>query len=308
MGFALLFSGQGMQHPGMLPWLVPGETLQQTIEALAAPDWRQRLADPAWSANNHNAQLLLTGTALAAWEQLAPELPPPLAVAGYSVGELAAFSAAGVLAPAQALALAHERARAMDAAAAALAGGLSGVTGLALPQVQALCDAAGVAIAIHNGPDSVVLGGPLPALAQAEQLAEAQGARCTRLKVAVASHTRWMQPARAALAQVLAPLPLAPPRAALFCNATGQRMYSADDARTALATQLDQTVCWSTCMDNLYARRVDCVLEIGPGQSLARLWNQRYPEVPARSGDEFHSAGAVVRWVRGHLEHRSGNP
>ena len=27
MGYALVFSGQGQQHPGMLPWLAPDETL-----------------------------------------------------------------------------------------------------------------------------------------------------------------------------------------------------------------------------------------------------------------------------------------
>jgi [acyl-carrier-protein] S-malonyltransferase len=42
---------------------------------------------------------------------------------------------------------------------------------------------------------------------------------------------------------------------------------------------------------------VGCVLEIGPGAALARMWNQRYPDVPARSADEFHSLSAVVRWI-----------
>jgi [acyl-carrier-protein] S-malonyltransferase len=47
-------------------------------------------------------------------------------------------------------------------------------------------------------------------------------------------------------------------------------------------------------------RRVGCVLEIGPGAALARMWNQRFPDVPARSVDEFRSRSAIVDWVKRH--------
>jgi hypothetical protein len=40
-----------------------------------------------------------------------------------------------------------------------------------------------------------------------------------------------------------------------------------------------------------------CVLEIGPGQALSRMWNQRYPDTPARSCDDFRSASAVTDWI-----------
>jgi len=50
-------------------------------------------------------------------------------------------------------------------------------------------------------------------------------------------------------------------------------------------------------VDHLAAQRVQAVLEIGPGQALARLWNDRHPDVPARSVDEFRSLGAIVAWI-----------
>ena len=40
------------------------------------------------------------------------------------------------------------------------------------------------------------------------------------------------------------------------------------------------------------------ILEIGPGQALARMWNQRYEDVPARSVDEFKRVEAIAAWVR----------
>jgi [acyl-carrier-protein] S-malonyltransferase len=64
--------------------------------------------------------------------------------------------------------------------------------------------------------------------------------------------------------------------------------------------QIAQTVRWSACMDQIHMRRVGCVLEIGPGAALARMWNQRFPDVPARSVDEFRREASVVDWVQRH--------
>ncbi|PWQ83432.1 ACP S-malonyltransferase, partial [Stenotrophomonas maltophilia] len=73
-------------------------------------------------------------------------------------------------------------------------------------------------------------------------------------------------------------------------------------ARRALALQLAQTVAWDDCLDAIAAQRVSAVLEIGPGQALARIWSERHPAVPARSADEFRSAAAVVAWLHRQLE------
>lgn len=54
-------------------------------------------------------------------------------------------------------------------------------------------------------------------------------------------------------------------------------------------------------MDALHERQVRCVLEVGPGSALARLWNERFPETPARSVDEFRAASAVADWVMRNL-------
>jgi [acyl-carrier-protein] S-malonyltransferase len=50
-------------------------------------------------------------------------------------------------------------------------------------------------------------------------------------------------------------------------------------------------------MENIAARKVTCVLEVGPGQALARMWNQRFPTVPARACDDFRSAAAIAAWL-----------
>jgi [acyl-carrier-protein] S-malonyltransferase len=299
VGYALVFSGQGMQHPGMLPWLAHDDTLREVDRELGR-DWRERLGDVAWAGLNAHAQVLLTGLALAAWSQLAAHLPPPAIVAGYSVGEIAAFSVAGVFDTPTALALARQRAVCMDEAAAQADTGLLGVTNTTPNAVQALCAEFDLDIAILNGVGSVVLGGPRAALDDAARAAASQGMRCTPLNVAIASHTRWMAPAANAFAQMLVGAPIARPRRPLLSDALG-RVLDAAHAREALSAQLARTVRWDECQEAIAAQRVAAVLEIGPGHALARMWQQRYPDVPARSADEFRSAAAVVAWVRGLL-------
>ncbi|MBT2325022.1 acyltransferase domain-containing protein [Variovorax paradoxus] len=299
MSFALLFSGQGNQHPAMLPWIDDGGIVRDMRVRLGVEDWRSALVEPSWAERNANAQTLLTGLALAAWKELAPLVPPPTAIAGYSVGELAAFSAAGVIDPESAMALAQQRAEAMDACAARTPGGLLAITGLSSPRVERLRVETGLALAIRNGEESVVLGGPTAALARAEQIARGEGAQCTRLRVNVASHTPWMREAADSFARTLADVPFHAPQVALFSNAA-DRVRDAASARAALAAQIATTVRWDECMENVMARQIRCVLEIGPGQALARMWNQRYPMVPARACDDFRSAGAIAAWLSSH--------
>jgi [acyl-carrier-protein] S-malonyltransferase len=51
----------------------------------------------------------------------------------------------------------------------------------------------------------------------------------------------------------------------------------------------------------LMERGARCVLEIGPGAMLAKLWNTRFPMWPARSLDEFRDPARALEWVRDSL-------
>ena len=296
MGFALLFSGQGSQHAQMLRWVASGPLVQRTDEALGVPDWRKALDNTQWGSRNENAQVFLTGIALAAWCALAPRLPAPAAIAGYSVGELAAFAAAGVLDPADAISLARVRAAAMDRCAAIAPGGMLAVMGAPLNQVEEVCVRLHVDMAIRNAPSTFVLGGPDAALEDAAALLSGAGARCVRLNVQLASHTPSMRAASVEFAAALSRIRLSSPQRPLF-GSTGNRISDARSASEALAAQIANTVLWDQCLESVHARNVGCVLEVGPGAALASMWNQRFPEIPARSADEFHDAGAIIDWI-----------
>lgn len=301
MAWALVFSGQGLQHPDMLAWLARDE-LMATLDANLGSDWRQRLAVPLEASHNRRAQVLLTATACAAWAQLQKWVEPPAFVAGYSVGELAAFAAAGVFDAHTAVDLAGHRAECMDAAAAAAAAtGLVGVSGASHGGIDRLCASHDLDVAIRIDEGTAVLGGLRPSLNSATADAMSQGWRTTPLNVAMASHTRWMRPAAASFDQVLAGVALKRPALTLFTNALG-RVRDATGAKTALARQIAQTVAWADCLDAIAAHRVQAVLEIGPGAALARMWQERQADVPARSADEFRSAAAIVAWLKRQLD------
>ena len=304
MSLALLFPGQGTQHAAMLPWLDAHPAAQGTLAQLASaigPDWRQRLADPAWSSANTVAQSLLTATGVAAWQCLAPLLPAPAVVAGYSVGELPAFCAAGVYSPAVALQLARVRAAAMSASAAGLASGLLAVQGLSAAAIETVCRTHGLAVAVQMSATRVVFGGLDSALQAAESALAAAGAHGTRLAVGLASHTPWMAAAARDVTAHLQGVAFAAPGCALVCNLGGSALRQPADLRHALAAQIDHPVRWQACLDAVAERGVRCVLEIGPGSTLARLWAERGNPVPARSIDEFRSPQAVARWVQATL-------
>ncbi|NVO08131.1 MAG: acyltransferase domain-containing protein [Rhodoferax sp.] len=302
MSYAVLFSGQGTQHPAMLPWLESAPAGQAALQAMGdaiGSDWRAGLEDAQRRSRNAFAQPLLVGTALAAWAALAAERDaPPAALAGYSVGELPAYACAGVFSPQTAITLALQRAALMDAAVAGLDTGLLSVSGL--PVAQVLCAQPDLDCAIAIGADQAIYAGMDSALGKAAQVLTAQGALCKRLDVRVASHSRWMASAAQGFARQLEALPFARPHATLVLNATGSSTRDPQVLRNALSAQIAHTVQWAACMDALAEQGVACVIEVGAGTTLSKMWNQRHPDTPARSLEEFRDVAGAARWIRRH--------
>ena len=80
MSYALVFAGQGNQHPQMMPWLTveqnPSAALLE-MERVVGAAWRTTLENQALRSKGGFAQPLVVGTALAAWAVLKPLLPRP---------------------------------------------------------------------------------------------------------------------------------------------------------------------------------------------------------------------------------------
>jgi [acyl-carrier-protein] S-malonyltransferase len=71
-------------------------------------------------------------------------------------------------------------------------------------------------------------------------------------------------------------------------------------ALNALARQICTPLDWAACLQTVLEMQPDVVLEIGPGNALARLFAELAPNVPVRACDDFRSNDGIVSWVRSH--------
>ncbi len=164
MTLAVLCSGQGRQHPRM--FALTGDAppaaglFAHAATLLGGRDARELVRSEPAEILYHNrvSQMLCSLQALAAAAALRDSMPDRLIVAGYSVGEVAAWGVAGLLSPIETLDLIASRVRAMDAATPS-GDGLLFVRGLSRDAIDRLCERFDAAIAIINPGDAFVLGG-----------------------------------------------------------------------------------------------------------------------------------------------------
>lgn len=323
--WAVVCSGQGGQQAGMLDllhadplawqawqqiwqsvWPLVGPAAGELAEPALQPmpttlaDWQTHLQDGNWCYANRPAQTLIVAYQLALWQVLAPRLPPPTMVAGYSVGEIGAQVWAGSLDPQAIMPLTVKRAELMDQAANGVAQGLLAVSGGAWqhgPDWADLLSAHQAALAIDNGSAGCVIGAPATGLDSLGQYLQQRGERVQRLPVQVASHTVLMQPAYAAWQAYLTQQNWQRPRTTLLAGCDGSRLASAAALAPALARQMVAPVRWAACMDRLAEAGIDKILETGPGSALARMLQTRCPHLAVRSLADFRSPAAAVGWL-----------
>lgn len=304
---AILCSGQGRQHPGMFS--LTGDApeagaLFAHAAALLGCDPRSwvRSAGEGALHQDRTAQLLCTLQALSAAAVLADLLPQRCCVAGYSVGEVAAWSIAGLIAETEALKLVARRAEAMDAAGKGGQGMLF-VRGLPRAAIDELCAHREAAIAIINPGDAWVLAGQRSALdAVAMEAAHRGASRVVPVAVRVAAHTHLLADASPVFRENLAAVRIQPaPRAGtrLFSGMDGTAVFDTLAGLDKLALQISHPVQWASCLASCVEAGASVFFELGPGHALADMAAGSYPGLTARSFDDFRSLRGVRAWLRG---------
>lgn len=299
--------GQGAQTPGFLaPWIADPALAEQLarLSEVSGIDLAHygteadadTIRDTAIAQPLLVASALLTGRAL-----LGDDVAKVGAVAGHSVGELAAMALAGAISDDDALVLVRERGRAMAEASAVRPTSMTAVIGGDRDEVLAAIDAAGLTPANNNGAGQIVAAGTIEQLAELAATAPKR-ARLFPLSVAGAFHTVHMEPAVAHLQSVAEGVQPADPVVTLLSNRDGEAVSSGADALARMVNQVANPVRWDLCMETMAARGVTGLLELTPSGTLTGIAKRNLKGVELYNLNTPDQLDEARAFVANHLE------
>ena len=198
----------------------------------------------------------------------------PDMVAGHSLGEFSALTAAGALSFEDGLKLVAARAMAMQKACEIKPSTMAAVLALPDEKVEEICESVpGIVVcANYNCPGQIVISGETEAIdAACEKLLEAGAKRALKLKVGGAFHSPCMEPARAELAEAIARTEIHTPICPVYQNVDAQPHTDPEEIKANLVAQLTAPVRWTQTVKNMIADGATEFVEVGPGKVLQGL-------------------------------------
>jgi [acyl-carrier-protein] S-malonyltransferase len=296
---AFIFPGQGSQTVGMGKALyenfsVAKEVFQEVDDAL-----NQKLSAIIFEGPEtdltatSNTQPALMAVSIAVLRVLEKEGGFSLKdraqyVAGHSLGEYTALTAAGSLTLSDAAKLLRIRGNAMQDAVPQGKGGMAALIGVEFDvaqEIAAKVTNGGVCQAANdNGGGQVVLSGTSEAIDQAVLLAPQYGVkRALKLPVSAPFHSSLMEPAAKVMEEALAKTNILSPVVPLIANVTADEVIDPTTIRDLLVKQVTGTVRWRESVGTLKTKGVSKVVELGAGKVLANLVKRIDKEIEAVS-------------------------
>ncbi|MCI5111121.1 MAG: ACP S-malonyltransferase [Marivita sp.] len=297
MSRAFLFPGQGAQTIGMGKDLAEAYPSARAVfeevddalgEKLSALIWEGDIETLTLTAN---AQPALMATSLAAVRALDAEgvaITSGAYVAGHSLGEYSALTAAGALSVSDAARLLRARGTAMQDAVPVGVGAMAAVLGLGLEDVRRVAEAAAqgevCAAANDNDPGQVVVSGHKAAVERAVDLAKEAGAkRAVLLPVSAPFHCALMAPAAEAMADALGRVTINTPVVPVVANVRAEAVSDPETIRALLVDQITGAVRWRESVSWMVAQGVDDFWEIGAGKALIGMVRRIEKSVATRA-------------------------
>jgi len=283
---AIVCPGQGSQTPGFFtPWLeIPAFAAAiDEMQSASGVDLLTHgtLSDAETIRDTAVAQPLIVAAGVATLSALTSagaDLGKISGFAGHSVGEVTAAVAAGVFTPESGIQFVAKRATEMAKAAALETTSMAAVLGGEQAVVEARLAELDLQPANYNGGGQIVAAGSAAGIA-ALQAEGPAGARVIPLQVAGAFHTRYMQPAVAALAEYAKGVTVADPAAKLWTNSTGAIVDSGATYLDLLVAQVSNPVRWDLCMESMLASGVTKIIEVVPAGALSGLAKRSMPGI-----------------------------
>lgn len=284
---AYIFPGQGSQFPGMGKDLfdrfemakemfhvsdeILGFDLSTILLKGSKEDLQQtRVTQPAIFLHS-----IITAKVMGADFQ-------PDAVAGHSLGEFSALTAAGVIDFESGLKLVSQRAEAMQKACNLSKGTMAAILGMEDKKVDEICQQiSGVVVAAnYNCPGQLVISGSIDAIESAcEDLKAAGAKRALILPVGGAFHSPLMEPARAELENAIDSTSFSDPLCPIYQNSPAIAVEDPIEIQKNLIAQLTAPVRWSQSINSMIESGITNFIEVGPGKVLQGLVRKISSEV-----------------------------
>lgn len=276
---AFVFPGQGAQFVGMGKDLYEGSAEAKEMFEKANDILGFRITDLMFDGTEDDLKqtkvtqpaVFLHSVILA--KTLGEEFKPAM-VAGHSLGEFSALTAAGALKFEDALKLVSARARAMQKACEIKPSTMAAVLALPDEKVEEICNGIdGVVVAAnYNCPGQVVISGEVEAVNAACEAAKAAGAkRALVLKVGGGFHSPMMEPARQELAEAIAATEFTTPVCPVYQNVDARPHTDPEEIKQNLIAQLTAPVRWTQSVQNMIADGATEFISVGPGSVLSGL-------------------------------------
>jgi [acyl-carrier-protein] S-malonyltransferase len=290
---AYVFPGQGAQFTGMGKDLYEASEEAKTLFEKANDILGFRITDIMFEGEAEELKqtkvtqpaIFLHSTILA---KLLGDRFQPEMVAGHSLGEISALTAAGVLDFEDGLKLVSKRALAMQAACEAEPSTMAAILGLENEVFESICEKVeGIVVAAnYNCPGQLVISGAVDAIDNAcELLKEAGARRALVLPVGGAFHSPLMEPARAELAKAIEATTFNTPICPVYQNVTASAVTDPNEIKENLVAQLTAPVRWTQTMHQMIADGVSGFTEVGPGKVLQGLVKKVDRQMPTESAE-----------------------
>ena len=279
---ALVFPGQGSQSVGMLAALaaehpVVQATFDEASEVLGYSLWELVQNGPKELLDEtERTQPAMLAAGVATWRAwLAAGGARPARMAGHSLGEITALTAAGAFGFRDAIRLVQFRGRVMQEAVPKGTGAMAAILGLEDEGIEAACAEAAqgevVEAVNYNTPGQVVIAGHASAVARAIDACKARGAkRAALLPVSVPAHSSLMREAGERLRSELAAMDVKSPDCEVYAIGLG-RHTTPDSVRDNVVRQLYGAVRWTATVQDLLAAGTRRLVECGPGKVLTSM-------------------------------------